>query len=154
MDNLGALDADLHPHVTSAAAAVTSFHGLVTRWGGSGGYGLGLEGGGTGSSICGCDGRALPLGVTGTVGRGTLVAAFPDLIAAQIARCRLTDATVALAIETTRDELVAIDATITRRLSARATTDDEACVEAALWDAAMTVPGGDEFHAWSFELRY
>jgi hypothetical protein len=154
VDNLGALDADLHPHVTSAAAAVTSFHGLVTRWGGSGGYGLGLEGGGTGSSICGCDGRALPLGVTGTVGRGTLVAAFPDLIAAQIARCRLTDATVALAIETTRDELVAIDATITRRLSARATTDDEACVEAALWDAAMTVPGGDEFHAWSFELRY
>ena len=130
------------------ARVVNADYALIATWGGE--RLLPRLIGGSAWGMCGCD------GVPGQAGFGMgslgMVAAPMDALVAQIVDgCGVRAAAVTVGLETTRNELVAIDVAVTPRAGGR----DEAavaCVAEALWAATPLVPGAPDFKAWRFEL--
>jgi len=152
----GVLQPDRAPALAAAAdlaaRAVNSRWSLLATWGGGNGYGDEL---GTSGSIsgCGCGGGAShDVGIS----YGHVRVTGPDVehqIGAAIAVCRKPGdgSAVEIGLETTREEIVGVTATITG-LPAAAATVMRACVEAAVWELPLVVNEASEHRRWS--LRY
>jgi hypothetical protein len=137
----------------AAAGTVNERWTLLATWGGTDGYADQVGGGGAGwGTVCSCDGL-------GTIGHGTGTGsgyALDDDLRPQLepllAACHAPGATLALALETTRHEIVAVEATVTG-------IDDAAtiasCVEEAVWDAPLRLTTPLPHRSWTlaFALR-
>ena len=129
---LGVLDRELQTQVDRVARAVSSVWSLFGRWGGDGGYedlgGYGTFGTGRFSTTG---------GVTDTIGVPVLTRHEPDVrpqLAPAVARCGAGAVRVAIEIETTGEEIVAVEV--------RATPADaalEACIAEAVWDTTLRI---------------
>jgi Mg-chelatase subunit ChlD len=126
---------ELHEQVQRAALAVNDAWSLFATWGArSGGYPDEPSGGGTGwGTICDCRGF-------GTIGHGsgTGSALSSDSVQRQLAasvRACKPRSQVTVELETTRDEIVAVTVAVDDTRAVRA------CIEEAIWSAAVTIPG-------------
>lgn len=127
-----AFDEDVEQEIDAAAYVVDSVWSLFATWGGTGGYAdteLAMNAVG-GFSTCGGD--------TGTTGGGGYADAHPvvldlrDQLAPVIAACRADDHRIAITIETTRDEIVAVAV-------AADAPDVRDCVEEGVWDVPLAL---------------
>jgi hypothetical protein len=128
-----ALDEDLQRQVDLVALAVNSVWSLFAQWGGSGGYedvgGLGSIGGGR----FGTSSHDIGTG-TRTSGRGNIAHELRDQLGPAVMRCRPGDAKVTLRVETTLEEVVAIEAEV-----APANPRVRDCIVEAVWDTTLRI---------------
>ncbi len=124
------------------AHAVTEKFNLIAVWGGHDGYADAERGGwGFGMSGCGCG--ATDIGTMGRGGFGTIgLVRHLDLqpqLAAATAACDRAGHTAVATVETTGDEIVdlAVDVIHDSHESVTAIHD---CIEAAIWNTAITIP--------------
>ena len=138
--------------LVAKAASVTEERALLVTWGGHGGDGEPAGGGmGRSSGICGCPG---PGGIGHGWGTGTLEPALPDSgfveVARLIAACQpeADGASTEVVMETTADEIVAIQVRATR--AGKRVRAIERCAERVLWAAhpAFLAPGSRRQRTW------
>ncbi|MDQ3335878.1 MAG: VWA domain-containing protein [Myxococcota bacterium] len=127
------LEEDLQKLAERAARAVNSVWSMYTSWGGDDGYsdGFGMGRGGFGITCGSCNG--------GLIGHGTGTGTFvgqPDLAIelARIVRTCKPEQPVDVEVETTLEEIVDVEV---KAVSA----DLRTCVQDALWNASLVVPG-------------
>jgi hypothetical protein len=135
--------------VDDAARVVNRKWSLFASWGGTGGYDE-ASGASFDVSGCGCGDSSAIDGVrVGTAVRvsGTSV---ETQVGAAIAACRKADdrATIAIELETTLDEIVGVDTTITG-IAGDAATTMKSCVDRAVWDLALSVTPRTEHQHWA-----
>lgn len=135
--------------VDEAARVVNRKWSLFASWGGKGGYD---EASGASFDVSGCG--CMDSSVIDHVGVGTAVRINSTTVDAQvgaaIAACHAADdrATIAIELETTLDEIVGVDTTITGVAGDAATTMKK-CVDRAVWDLALSVSPRTEHQHWS-----
>jgi hypothetical protein len=121
----------LQQEVDRAAFAVNAFWSLFAQWGGSGGYedlgGFGTIGGGRLSTRSHDVGRGTP-----SSGRGRVPLDLRDQLKSAVAACNPGTVRVALAVETTVEEIVDVAVTVTPYVAAL-----ERCVREGVWDVTL-----------------
>jgi Mg-chelatase subunit ChlD len=137
----------------AAAHAANAKWSLLAVWGGPGGYVAESELLGSWSG-CGCMGPSDTLGGFGYAGIRVEHPPVADQIRDAIAACRTgaaAGAGVAIALETTREEIVGVAVTISG-VDATTAAATRACVEAAAWDVPLAIVSPAE-HA-THQLTY